>query len=124
VYKTHNVVGDFTKLIPELTLTLAQRPRALRMRFVATIVITDVVSERRISSRTDDLSVHGCFVPTPTPFDPGMKVQVNIVYAGAKVMAFGRVVSARTNGMGITFTGMEQRDQAILERWMNDLRKK
>jgi hypothetical protein len=30
----------------------------------------------------------------------------------------GRVVSARTDGIGIAFPNIEQRDLAILERWI------
>jgi hypothetical protein len=103
-------------------LKFGPRPRELRKPFVAAIVITDVVSEQQMSTRTSNLSVHGCFVPTPTPLNPGVKVQITIVYAGAKVVAFGRVVSVRADGMGIAFTEIEQRDQSILERWMSDLR--
>jgi hypothetical protein len=99
-----------------------QRPRALRKPFVAAIVITDVVSERQMSTHISDLSVNGCFVPTPTPLDPGVKVQITIVYAGAKVVASGRVVSARADGMGIAFTKIEQRDHTVLEQWISDLR--
>jgi hypothetical protein len=104
-------------------LKFAQRARALRKPFVATIVITDVVSERQVSARTSDLSVHGCFVPTSTSLNPGAKVQITMVHAGAKVAAFGRVASARVDGMGISFTEIEQRDQTILERWISDMRK-
>jgi hypothetical protein len=99
-----------------------QRPRALRKPFVAAIVITDVLSERQITTHTSDLSVHGCFVPTPTPLEPGTKVQITIVHAGAKVVASGRVVSTRADGMSIAFTKIEQRDQAVLDRWISDLR--
>jgi hypothetical protein len=105
-------------------LEFPQRPRALRKPFVAAIVITDVVSELQISTHTSDLSMHGCFVSTPTPLNPGTKVQVNLVRAGAKFMAFGHVVSARTDGMSVTFTKIEPRDQAILEQWMSNTRKK
>ena len=87
-------------------------------------MITDLVSERQISAHTSNLSVHGCFVPTPTPLNPGGRVRITIVYAGAKVVAFGRVASARADGMGIAFTKIEQGDQAVLERWMSDLRVK
>jgi len=99
-----------------------QRPRALRKAFVAAIVITDVVSERQMSTHISNLSVHGCFVPTPTPLNAGVKVQITIVYAGAKVVASGRVVSAPADGMGIAFTKIEQHDQAVLEQWISDLR--
>jgi hypothetical protein len=102
-------------------LNSPQRPRALRKPFVAAIVITDVDSERQLSTRTRDLSLDGCFVITTTPLNPGVKVQITIVHAGAKVAAFGRVVSTRADGMGIAFTKIEQRDQAVLGRWISDL---
>jgi hypothetical protein len=99
-----------------------QRPRALRQPFVAAIVVTDIDSEQQISSRTSDLSVSGCFVPTTIGLNPAAKVRIAIAYAGAKVTAFGRVVSARADGMSIAFDKIEQRDQEILEKWLSDLR--
>lgn len=102
----------------------AQRPRELRKPFVAAIVVTEIVSERQTSAHTSNLSVHGCFVPTATPLNLGAKVRITIVYAGAKVVTSGRVVSTRTDGMGIAFSNIEQRDLAILERWIGDLRAK
>jgi hypothetical protein len=94
----------------------------MRKPFVAAIVITDVNSDRQMSTRTSDLSVHGCFVPTQTPLNPGVRVRITLIHAGAKVMAYGRVVTARANGMGVAFTRIEQGDQAVLERWMSELR--
>ena len=101
-----------------------RRPRALRKPFVAAIAITDMISEQQISSHTSDLSVNGCFVPTPAPLDPGVKVRIAVVHAGAKVVAFGRVVGARADGMSIAITEIEQRDQEVLERWLSGLRVK
>ncbi len=99
-----------------------QRPRALRLPFVAAIVVTDMDSEKQISSHTSDLSVNGCFVPTPTALNSGVKVRIAIVHAGAKVVASGRIVSARADGMSIAFDKIEQCDQEILEKWLSDLR--
>ena len=106
----------------ELTLKPARRNRALRRPFVAAVVITDMASEQQMSARTSDLSVRGCFVSIPTPLNPGAKVRVTIVHAGAKIVALGHVVSARAEGMGIVFTDIEPSDQAVLELWMSDLR--
>lgn len=103
-------------------MKIAKRPRELRKPFVAAIVIIDVHSERQITARTSNLSVRGCFVPTPTPLNPGTKVQITIVHAGAKVGVSGRVASVRAEGMGIAFLKIEQHDQAVLERWISDLR--
>jgi hypothetical protein len=102
-------------------LEFAKRPRELRKPFVASIVVTDVVSERQMSTHTSDLSVHGCFVSTPIPLNPRVKVQITIIHAGVKVVASGRVVSAHADGMGIAFTKIEQRDQSILEQWISDV---
>ena len=103
-------------------MKLTRRARALRKPFVAAIVITDLVSERQMSAHTSDLSLYGCFVPTPNPWNLEVKVRVTIVYAGTKVMASGRVVSIRAEGMSIGFNKLEERDQAALEQWMSDLR--
>ena len=99
-----------------------QRPRALRKPFVAAIVITDMISEQQISSRTSDLSANGCSVLTPSPLNPEAKVRITITYANARVAAFGRVVASRADGMSIAFTKIEQRDQEVLEQWLNNLR--
>jgi hypothetical protein len=95
----------------------------MRKPFVAPVVIFDVLSERPTSGQTKNLSLHGCFVPTPAPLDSGVKVQITIVHAGAKFLAAGRVVFSTSEGMGIAFTKVEQRDQVTLERWLSDLRK-
>ena len=99
-----------------------QRPRALRQPFVAAVVITDLSSEQQISSHTSDLSVSGCFVATTIALNPDSKVLIAIAHAGAKVTTFGRVVSARADGMSIAFDKIEQRDQDILQKWLSDLR--
>lgn len=106
----------------EPALKPARRNRALRKPLAAEIVVTDVASERQMTSRTSDLSVQGCFVMTPTPLSPGAKVRVTIVHAGAKIAALGRVVSAHAKGMGIAFVSIEPGDQAVLEEWMGELR--
>jgi hypothetical protein len=103
-------------------LRSARRPRELRKPFVAAIVITEVVSERVMSAHTSNLSVHGCFASTPTPLNLGVKIQIAITYAGTKVVASGRVASACADGMGIAFIKIEQNDQAVLDRWISDLR--
>lgn len=84
-------------------------------------MITDVVSEQHKMTRTCDLGLNGCFVPTPSPFKKGAKIRIAIAYAGAKVEAFGRVAHTRAEGMGIAFTKIEPHYQAVLDRWMSEL---
>ena len=98
------------------------RPRELRKPFVASIVITDLISERQMSTRKNDLNVHGCFLATVDPFNPEGNIRIAIYYAGTEVVASGRVVSARADGMSIAFAKIEQRDEAVVERWLSALR--
>src|ERR1700676_972986 len=94
------------------------RPRALRQAFQATILITDVASEKQLSTRTSNLSVSGCFVSTPTPFNKGENIRIAIVHAGVKFKGFGRVIFANAEGMGVAFTRIEPQYQAVLDQWM------
>jgi hypothetical protein len=75
-----------------------------------------------MSARTADLGVHGCFAVTPTFLNSGAKVRIAIVHAGAKIEIFGHVVYVRAGGMGIAFTRIEPAFQAVLDRWISDLR--
>ncbi len=74
---------------------LSRTPRARRYLFVATVQLTDTVSEAKVQERTIDLSLFGC-----------------------------RRVSYTTSdgGMGIAFTQIEPTNQVILEKWVEDLR--
>jgi polysaccharide deacetylase 2 family uncharacterized protein YibQ len=107
---------------PESKVKPVRHPRALRKPAVIAIVITDMASERQMPARTSDLGVRGCFAVTPTFLNAGAKVRITIVHAGAKVEVFGHVVYARAEGMGIAFTKVEPDDQAVLDRWLSDLR--
>ena len=77
------------------------------------------MSEQQVSTRTRDLSEQGCFAATTNPFNPGVKVRIAIAHGGATVVASGLVVSARADGMSITFTKIEQSDVAVLEHWLS-----
>jgi hypothetical protein len=100
-----------------------ERPRARRYPFVAGIELTDVRSESHIRERTSDLSVFGCRVDASRPFPTGTNVRIRISHRGANFAALGTVVYAGPNaGMGIAFTKIEQRDQLVLERWIDELR--
>ena len=100
-----------------------ERPRARRYLFVATVELTDTLSEVKIQGRTSDLSVYGCRVNTHQPFLTGARVRTRIAHSGASFVALGRVsFTTSEGGMGITFTHIEPKDQLILERWMEELR--
>ena len=99
-----------------------ERPRARRYSFVATVELTDTLSEAKIQGRTTDLSVYGCRVNTDQPFSTGARVRTRIAHSGASFVALGKVsYTTSDGGMGITFTHVEPKDQLILEKWMEEL---
>jgi hypothetical protein len=99
--------------------------RATRFPFAANVEVTDVRSERIVTGRTSDLSVFGCHVRTTNPFPVGTKITLRITHDGATFTAFGSVVYFQPKtGMGLAFAKVEPTHQAILEKWIANLRKK
>lgn len=100
-----------------------EHPRARRYSFVVGIELTDVQSEAHIRERTSDLSLFGCHVDTLKLFPTGTRVRIRIAHRGANFAALGTVVYAGPNsGMGVAFTKVEQKDQLVLEKWIDELR--
>jgi len=100
-----------------------ERPRARRYLFVATIELTETLSEAKVQERTVDFSVFGCRVETHKPFPTGAKVRIRIAHRSANFVALGRIsYTTSDGGMGIAFTKIQPNDQLILERWVEGLR--
>jgi hypothetical protein len=101
-----------------------ERPRARRFSFVATAELTDLESEANIHVRTSDLSLYGCCVEAHRPFPTGTKVRVRIAHNSANFVALGSVSYAKAEGeMGIMFTQIDPKDQLVLEKWIEELRR-
>ena len=99
--------------------------RATRFPFAANVEVTDIRSERIVTGRTGDLSVFGCYVRTTNPFPVGTKITLRITHDGASFTAFGKVVYFQPKaGMGLTFAKLESTHEAILEKWIANLRAK
>jgi hypothetical protein len=52
----------------------------------------------------------------------GTRVRLRILHRGAIFAALGHIVNARKNSMGVVFTKIEQKDQAVLEKWLAEVR--
>jgi hypothetical protein len=103
---------------------MPERHRTLRFPFVAGAIVSDVLTEKQVAAHTEDLSAYGCFIETMTPFAVETKVRVQISRGGQQLTAQGKVVYSRPRaGMGIAFVSFEQGSLAILEKWLEDLRK-
>lgn len=101
-------------------------PRARRYPFVAPIELTDLESEIQLQERVTDLSLYGCRVAarvaTQKAFPAGTRVRIRITHTGGIFAAIAIVAYASGDDMGIIFTGIEPNHQAILEKWISELR--
>ncbi|HEX4543611.1 MAG TPA: hypothetical protein VH114_10620 [Candidatus Acidoferrum sp.] len=103
----------------------ADRPRARRYPFVATIDLTDVQSEIQVRHQTSNLSLFGCRVAPGKVFPLSAKMRIKIVHGGLGFTAMGKVAYAQLeSGTGILFTTIEGNDQLVLQKWIDELRSK
>ena len=95
--------------------------RAPRHLLGGVVEVIDLESEKELITVARNLSLFGCFVATATPFLTGTKVRLRITHRGATFAALGWVAhTSASEGMGIAFGGIEARDRAILDRWLDE----
>jgi hypothetical protein len=99
-----------------------EQQRAARHQLVARVEVVDIDLERRLTARTGNLSVFGCFIETGTPLPRRTKIRLRIHHRGATFAALGQVVDCRSNGIGVRFGEIEPADQQILEGLLARLR--
>jgi hypothetical protein len=98
--------------------------RALRHPFVAGVLVIDVQTGEELAAHTEDISACGCFIETFTPFPADTTVKVRITRGGQHMIAHGRIAYSRPKaGMGLVFMSFEPGSPAILDEWLDDLRR-
>jgi hypothetical protein len=100
----------------------SERRQAPRYPFIAEAVVTEILSDTKLIAKTGDLSIGGCFLDMLNPTPQGTEVRVRISHQDATFTALGKVAFILPNmGMGVTFTSIEQDQQAILQKWLANL---
>jgi len=100
----------------------SERRRAPRYPFIADAAVIEIWSDTKLVAKTSDLSIGGCFLDMLNPTPQGTEVRVRISHEDTTFTALGRVVFVLPNmGMGVTFTSVEQDQQAILQKWIANL---
>ena len=100
----------------------SERRRAPRYPIIADAEITEIASETKLSARTSDLSAGGCFLDMVNPSPEGTEIVVRISRADTTFTARGKVVFQFPNtGMGVMFTSVPASQQAVLEKWLEEL---
>ena len=106
------------------SLSVRDRRYAIRFPFAADASLIDLESGGRTDGVTSDVSLGGCFVCTSKPLNMKSRVRVTLMRKEQKVEALGvvRVVKPRI-GMGVEFLDLEQQSYAMLERWIEQVRR-
>jgi len=105
-----------------LAMKEAERRTGGRYTFAATAEVIFPSSGVRLSTRTTDLGLGGCFVDTLTPVPIGAKVQVTIWKDKAQLTANGLVVYSQHGlGMGIAFEELPPPQRQVLDGWLAEL---
>lgn len=100
----------------------SERRRAPRYPFIAEAEVTEIASCTKLSARTSDVSIGGCFLDMLNPSPEGTEIRVRISHASATFTAVGRVVFVFPNmGMGVVFTGVEDNQLTVLQEWLSKL---
>jgi hypothetical protein len=79
-------------------------------------------SGTRLTGRTSDLGLGGCYVDTLSPFPVGSNLHVRIVRKNETFEAQARVVySANGLGMGLAFVSAQPRQVRLFQRWLLEI---
>ena len=93
-----------------------------RCPLVATAEVTELGSETKLSARTSELGLGGCYVDTLSPFPEGSQVRVRILRDNGVFETKAKVAySDRRFGMGLAFTEMTPPQRSLLEGWLAEL---
>jgi len=102
----------------------ARKQRSVRRcPFVASAEVTDIASETKISARTSELGIGGCYIETLNPLGEGTLVRLRIMRDQGVFETKATVVYSHTNsGMGLAFAKpLPQPERAILEDWLAEI---
>ena len=102
-------------------------PRVVRRcPFVAGADVTELSSEaRRISARTSELGIGGCYIETLDPFPEGTLVQLRLFRGQGVFETKAKVIyshSIQLNcGMGLAFNELATNQRSVLEDWLAEM---
>lgn len=99
-----------------------EKRQAPRYPLIASAEVTDLQTETRLSARTSDLSLGGCYLDMPNSLPAGTEISLRILRNGTTFTASAVVVYCQANmGMGIKFTSVQSGQYEILKKWLAEL---
>lgn len=99
-----------------------QRRSAKRCQMVASAEVLDIGSNTRLSARTSEIAIGGCYVDALNPFPVGTLVSIRILRDQGTFEAKGKIVYCDSPmGMGVAFTEIGPEHRSMLEDWLAEI---
>lgn len=99
-----------------------QKRAVRRCPLVASAEVTELSSGTRLSVRTWEISVGGCYVDAMNPFPKGTAVSLRIVRDQGVFETKAKVAYCDpASGMGLAFTDTTPDQRLLLETWLAEI---
>jgi PilZ domain-containing protein len=97
-----------------------QERRGLRFLFTAAAEIAPENSPgATVATRVAELSLHGCYVETPAPFEAETRVLVKIFHSAEYFEGKATVIYVKpAMGMGLAFREVKPNFRGVLQKWI------
>jgi hypothetical protein len=104
------------------TAEAEERRSHARHAFSCTAEVIELATEARISGRTSDLGIGGCYVDTINPLPVGTAVKLQLSHGNKRFESQAAVIYAHARmGMGLAFTEVLPQDLEVLRAWLQEL---
>jgi len=102
--------------------SMDDRRDSKRVPLILAVEVVEAQSGARLSARTSDVSLTGCYIDTLNPIPTGTVVRVKLNHNGQELDLLARIVYVSPRlGMGIRFDESISSEQlAILGRWLSE----
>ena len=102
--------------------TPEERRRNLRFPISATLEAVETRSGTKLTGRTSDLGLGGCYVDTLSPFPIGAELKIRIVRGSETFEAQAKVVySVNGLGMGLAFVSAQPKHLQLFQKWLLEI---
>jgi hypothetical protein len=99
-----------------------ERRRNLRFPFSAAVEAVEIKSGAKVTGRTSDLGLGGCYVDTLNPLPVGTEAKIRILRENESFEAEARVIYSQIGmGMGFAFVSAQPNQVQLFQRWLQEI---
>jgi len=100
-----------------------ERRRAPRYQLITDAEILELRTNTRMTAKTSDVSLVGCFMNAAWSLPTGTEIQVELRKQDSVFTSRGVVARAQPMGMGVNFSNVKKDQQELLKNWLAELRR-